>query len=467
MSCVGVIHALRSDSRPTTIQNVTSLSKYLSATKILNVNAFGLVPTVIHLDVVILTYDFLALRTWPIWNILLKRVESVLRAAQIRIAMPQDDYTCCDVLDKFICDFGITHVYTPITRDLDVLYPKATTQSVTFGEALTGYVDEEELRRFSQFSRPFAQREVDLGQRVRRLSPHLGERAQIKWQLAEAFSDITEKAGFVCDVSTQSEDVLTGDSWYQFLGNTRFTVGSKGGASLADPKGKLADQVRRMRTRKPEIQDAEIWRRLKLQLGRSGDFAAISPRIFETSALGACQILMRDDYFDGFEPWVHYVPLDSESQVLNDVFGVMRDYERAGEIVRASQDFLINSGKYTYKRFFNQMIRNLSLETTSSSTEVLDSSSQLDGAIGSNGEALPWVQSYLARATASGSLRKVERFLSSGRFLYLNEDDKNWNMHVEANRNSLLLWVESLRSRKLIVESAAIPWRSVTSYLCV
>ena len=75
------------------------------------------------------------------------------------------------------------------------------------------------------------------------------------------------------------------------------------------------------------------------------------------------------------------------------------------------------------------------------------------------------MQSYLARATASASLRKVEKFLSSGKFLPLNEEDKKWNLHVEANRGSLLLWVESLRSRKLIVESIAIPWRSVSSYL--
>jgi hypothetical protein len=109
MTSVVVIHGLRADSRPTTVQNVLSHSRYFPADEVLNVNIFGLIPDVTQTDVVILTYDFLALRTWPIWNVLVKRVSSLIDAASTRIAMPQDDYTNCDVLDEAVCQLGITH----------------------------------------------------------------------------------------------------------------------------------------------------------------------------------------------------------------------------------------------------------------------------------------------------------------------------------------------------------------------
>ena len=70
MTRVVVINGLRGDSRPTTVQNVLALSRYLATDEILNVNICGLVPEVRKLSAVILTYDFLALRNRPIWKVL-------------------------------------------------------------------------------------------------------------------------------------------------------------------------------------------------------------------------------------------------------------------------------------------------------------------------------------------------------------------------------------------------------------
>lgn len=465
MSKVIVIHGLRANSRPTTVQNVLSISKYLSVDEINNVNGFGLMPEPFHSEVVILTYDFLALRTWPMWKTLVNRVRPVIESAEIRVAMPQDDYTFCHVLDEFICELKITHVYSPITNNLHVIYPRAVTKSLIFGEALTGYVDEMEFARVTKFAKPYSERALDLGQRVRLLPPHLGARASDKGAVAVSFSKLAAQRGFRCDVSTRDEDVLLGDDWYRFLGNTRFTVSAKGGASMADPRGRLADQVRRMRLRKAAIQDDEIRTCLKTNRGRPGNFAAISPRIFEAAAMGVCQILKRDDYLEGFEPWKHYVPIDSVSRLDDAVIKVMRDHERAIDIVRSSQEFLIYSGNYTYKRFLQRVADEVGLTTTISAPQVSDSSSELDAAIGDNGLALCWVQSYLARAFANGALRRVEKSLNSGKFLALHESDNEWASHAESSLQSLLLWVEALRSKRLIVESVAIPWRSASSYL--
>lgn len=304
-------------------------------------------PEPVHSESVILTYDFLALRTWPMWKTLVNRVRPVIESAEICVAMPQDDYTFCHVLDVFICELKIPHVYSPITNNLHVIYPKAVTKSLIFGEALTGYVDEMEFARVTKFAKPWSERGLDLGQRVRLLPPHLGARASDKGAVAISFSKLAAQRGFRSDESTRDEDVLLGDDWYRFLGNTRFTVGAKGGASMADPKGRLADQVRRMRFLQPAVQDDEIRIRLKSQRGRLGDFSAISPRICEAAAMGVCQILKRDHYFEGFEPWKHYVPIDSVSRLDDAVIKVMRNHAQATGIVEQSQEFLIHSGNYT------------------------------------------------------------------------------------------------------------------------
>lgn len=462
MSSVAIIHSLRHDSRSTTVQNVLSFSRYLPADSIHNVNAFGLIPEKTQFDAVILTYDFLWLRTWPIWSTLTNRIADIIHAASVRVAMPQDDYVCCDILDQFLCDYSITHVYTPILHDLGVLYPKATAKGVHFETALTGYVDEHTFARVQSFSRAFPDRAWDLGQRVRLLEPHLGSEATAKGQIALNFVREANAAGFKCNVSTKPEDVLLGDDWYRFLGDSRFTVGALGGASLADPKGRLTDHVRRMRVRHPEISNDEISQKLNLSSGRKGNFTAVSPRLFESAAMGVCQILQPGQYLDGFEPWVHYVPLDKFMTGSKRVFEVMRDHGHAQQIVDASRSFLIDSEKFTYRYFLLRLAKEIGLRRSKTETLVSDSSVMLDPAAAPNGQNLKSLQKTLRSYALKGKLRRLERDLSSERAVHVSNACTKDHF---PNSLALLPWIREFRNGRLLVESLSVPWRSASSYL--
>jgi hypothetical protein len=465
MSAVAVIHSLQADSRPTTIQNVLTHSRYLPVADILNVNIFGLIPEVNQLDAVILTYDFLWLRTWPIWDLLVKRVQHLIESAEVRIAMPQDDYVCCNLLDEFICKYDISHVYTPITNDLNVLYPRAISRGVNFGEALTGYVDDRLFTRVKRFSRPFSDRDLDLAQRVRLLEPHLGSEAARKGEMALAFANEAQLAGFSCDVSTRLEDVLLGDDWYKFLGNTRFTIGSKGGATIADPRGHLSDQIRRMRLRSPDISFEQMQTKLRMRNSRRGSFTAISPRIFESAAMGVCQILRLDSYFEDFEPWVHYLPVGDHLSGIKRVFDLMRDHGRSIEVVDAAYELLIGSGRYTYRSFLTQLAIDVGLKLDTSVTRVVDSSEVLDEAIGGRGELLHDLQTYLIFTVAHGSLGRLERQLLTGSGFHSCFENMRLLSHLENNKGSLLAWVQGIKRKSLIIESLSIPWRTTSSFL--
>lgn len=463
-SRVVVLHALRDDSRATTISHAACFGRYISDYKVEYINVFGELPTNKSSDLVIVTYELVELRNLPIWIDLVDRMQPFLQNSKLRVLMPQDDYSRSAVLDEFIVAQNFDFVFTPATKDLERLYPRSFKQGVKFREALTGYFDESNGEYWKNYSKPFRERTVDLGQRVRLLPPNFGDVAGRKGRLAVAFAKQAENAGFICDVSTNPEDVFVGDAWWSFLGNSKFTVSRRGGASMTDPTGRLADRVRRFQMRYPNASMDEVRKGTSLRGGLQGDFSAISPRLFEAAALGVCQILEPGDYVDGFEPWVHYIPLSEDFSNIGAVFQCMRDLDRCTQMVKASQDILLSSGKFSYASFVEGFRKEINLE--SGPTGVFgwsDSSDGFDGVSGQTGDALRWVQDYVVRAYLQKRITEAINSLSDGNLLILDSSDVKWADHAVAQRSSMILWLEAFLAPHFPIESFVFPWRTLTS----
>lgn len=446
MTKVLVIHGLRFDSRLTTLQHTLSFARHLEGCEVTYVNGLGLVnhPSATEqYDLVILTYELMSLRNTPFWKEVAKRVRPLIETARARVVMPQDDYSSCSILDDFIVDNQVDHVFSPITRDLEMLYPRSTALGVSFSEALTGYWESGTELPVDEFRKSFESRTVELGQRVRYLPPQLGDSARRKGELAIRFAELAERAGFVCDVSTRNEDVLTGSDWWKFLGNIRFTVGRLGGASIGDPKGRLAMRVHRMQLRRPSITYDEIERRLRTKMLPHGDFSAISPRLFECAAMGVCQVLERAHYFDGFEPDVHYIALEPDMSNIDDVFAKMRDFDLCRSIVEHARDLLIDSGRYSYRRFVRAMVETTtgeSLEAEQSEVRIRDLDEEL---------------------FAGCSVDDVEEVKRRTRNAVL----RSWGALGPKLSGLEEIWFEHFRKNELMVESLTIPWCSARQFL--
>lgn len=459
-----VLHALRSDSRSTTISHAACFGRHISDYQVEYVNIFGVIPEEIASELVIVTYDLASLRNLPIWRVLVERMKPILNASALRVLMPQDDYTKSDVLDEFVCNFNFDFVFTPLTRDLEQIYPRSIRRGVQFREAFTGYLEDSNLKFLEKFSKPFVDREIDLGQRVRFLPPQFGKEAGRKGYLAVEFAQRAISEGFACDVSTDPKDTLIGDSWWEFLGNTRFTVSRRGGASIADPKGLLADRVRRLRLRHPGATMEFLRKRVSLRGGREGDFSAISPRLFEAAALGVCQILEPDDYVTGFEPWVHYIPLLGDLSNIEEVFQTMRNLDRCSEIVEQSQKLLIYSKEFSYSSFVERFREEINLERGETGVFVSrDSSDALDGITRRSGEDLMWVQDYVIRAFMKNQLSNAIIAVTKGELLIIDDIDIKRANLVAQHKESLHLWLEAFLNRRFPIESFVIPWRTITS----
>ena len=242
-----VLHALRDSSRNTNVEFAESFGMHAKGREVHYLNLYGLVASreieCSYYDLLIVTYEVLIDRALVYWPEIAKRIIRISKSAAKTILLPQDDYTFSKRLDDLAIACRVSTIWSPIAKDVTLLYPQASQRGVSFMHALTGYVETKRSRTYELFSKSFGDREIDLGQRVRRLPSNFGKIAQRKAEIATKLSQELGARGFRIDVSTKLEDSFSGLEWLAFLGNTRFTVSRHGGAGIGDPLNKMANEV--------------------------------------------------------------------------------------------------------------------------------------------------------------------------------------------------------------------------------
>ena len=352
-----VIHALRPTSRQTTIDHLLAFREHLPDADVQYLHFAQPLPKGIldqvEPDLLIVNYDYLNYRFTPLWPYIKSRHRNLARQSRKVVAIAQDDFWAHRLLDNWCMSWKVDRVLTPIDNDLHILYP-GTIKRAEFRTVLTGYAPTS-----AESSDPLSARPIDLGQRVRVMPAHLGAYAQEKAHQTIEFSRHAREAGFVVDVSTRVEDGMVGADWLKFLRRCKFTVGMKGGASIADPYGLLYARVEARRQRHAHNHGTPDL--IPFLRRRDGEhrFTAISPRLFEAAAAGTCQVLRLDDYLGALEPWVHYLPLNHDFSNVQDVLLAMRDMERCQEVANNSQEQLIDSGKFSYQRLVDDAVNGL------------------------------------------------------------------------------------------------------------
>jgi hypothetical protein len=344
--------------RDTTFDFAGAFGRHLQGAEVEYMNIFG-IPASREMEnkyhLAILTTDLLGLRSAPCWNDVQKRLVRLTRNIPKIVMFPQDDYTYSSRLDRLASVLNVFQIWTPISTDLEKLYPKSIRRGVAIKSSLTGYIEGGFQEKYLSFSKAFLDRTVDLGQRVRFLPAQFGAIGIRKAKLATEFARKAREKGFRVDVSTDEKQTLYGDDWLRFLGNTRFTISRKGGASLADTRNSMALSLIYLAGLFPKVKP---WLRdlLACRFGvRSGKFSAESPRLFEAAALNVCQVLEEDEYLDGaLRPWVHYIPLRPDFSNVEDILSFMKDEKKCSTIIASAKNELIESGKYTYSTFINR-----------------------------------------------------------------------------------------------------------------
>lgn len=241
-----------------------------------------------------------------------------------KIALPQDDYDCSAVLDRWMVDWQIDKVYTVCPEHWDKLYPRYLQRGGNLALGYTGYITNDLISR-SKVLHDISKRKVDVCYRAIKLLPNFGSLGMMKSEIASLFSKATENHNLIKDVSTETKDVIPGLKWLDFIESARCTLGSNSGSSLLDPEGEIRRCVNSILDVEPEASFEEVEANCFPGLDSNYIFTAISPRVLEAGMLKTAQILIPGPYSGFIEPWEHYIPLKEDMSNIEEVVSAIKD----------------------------------------------------------------------------------------------------------------------------------------------
>jgi hypothetical protein len=257
----------------------------------------------------------------------------------VKIAFPQDEYDCNELLDEWMCEWRVDIVYSVIAEHWDILYPKYhKTGDIRLG--YTGYVDEALM---DIKTKPFDLRQIDVGYRARKLLPYFGEIGETKWTIGRDFTKRAELASLNVDIELGERGALLGKDWLDFINNSKFTLGANSGSSLLDPRGKIQHDVRDYVMHRPEAPFEDVEAACFPGLDGQYEFTAISPRIMEAALLNSCQILVEGRYSDLIEPWEHFIPIKGDTSDFERVLEAMKDQSAVQKMISRCRSAILDT----------------------------------------------------------------------------------------------------------------------------
>jgi hypothetical protein len=278
----------------------------------------------------------------------------------LKIAIPQDEFIYTAPLNDFIREFGVSHVLTCADeRDWHTIYNGIDREKTTLRTVLTGYIDDATVKHIRNRRKSLNDRKIDIGYRAWKAEYWLGEHGMQKTWIAALFQEKGEKAGLVTDISMEEKDVLHGNDWFDFLLACRATIGVEGGGSVLDPDGVIRQKTNEYLDQNPGASFLQV--REACFPGEDGriHLACLSPRHFEASITGTCQVLVEGRYNGIFEPWKHYIPLKKDHSNMDEIIEYLKDHEKTAALVEQAYHDIVQSGKWSYKSFIQEIERQI------------------------------------------------------------------------------------------------------------
>jgi hypothetical protein len=348
-----------------TIQTYLYCWRHYSRHDVVHVNiGLGFPETLISrldIDVVIFNTIFLGMRWSPeIFRKFTARCTYLKELECIKIAMPQDEFLNTDLLNVFINDFHVTHLLTcAYEPDWPTIYDRIDRNKVKITTVLTGYLDPDTIRRIEQKKRQPRERDIDLGYRAWKAEYWLGAHGQHKVRIAEVCEKAGAQLGLKTDISMRVEDVLAGDSWFDFLLRCKATIGVEGGASVLDRTGEIRRKVDSYLKLHPTATFEEVKSACFAEEDHRIELACISPRHLEACATETLQFLVEGAYNGILQPWRHYVPIKKDYSNIDNVLTVLANTAEMKKITDAAYRDVIGSGKWTYINFVRDIERTI------------------------------------------------------------------------------------------------------------
>lgn len=278
-----------------------------------------------------------------------KAVDWLKSISAVKVATPQDEYINSKFVNDFIDEFNVKLVFSVQPENVwSQVYPRALQRGFEIKHILTGYIDDELADRFSSDDKWVdSKRQIDIGYRTTGLPPAwYGRHAMLKAQIADEFLIACGNSKLILDINPSESGTISNDSWYDFLGNCRYTIGTEGGTSILDYDGSIKNATDSYLKSCPNATFTEIERHCFPN--RDGQFPgyALSPRHLEACLTRTAQILVKGEYSGVLKPWAHYIPLEKDFSNIAEVIGLLNNEEFRLDLVNRCYSDIVLSGAY-------------------------------------------------------------------------------------------------------------------------
>jgi hypothetical protein len=278
-------------------------------------------------------------------------MDKLKRYKGLKIEFIQDDYRWVNQATATARDVGIKVLFTvapePAAGKLyDELLP-----GVRRVLTLTGYVPENLANRPMA---PLQSRRLDVAYRARDLPFWLGRLSREKALIGQGFAERAPAYGLRIDISSRETDRIYGARWVDFMSSTRATLGTESGASIADFDGGAERAVRAYLRTHPAAPFHEAHRAVLEPYEGNVVVNVISPRVFESAALGTALVMFPGYYSGVVSPGRHYIPLEKDFSNMDEVVAQLRDDALLSRIVAQAGEDLIRSGRWGYATFIRE-----------------------------------------------------------------------------------------------------------------
>lgn len=270
---------------------------------------------------------------------LLCTYDFVRRSSACKVALPQDDYDCSEILDDWVVAWGVDRVYSVCAENWDLIYPRyVKTGDIRLG--YTGYVSDDWIRAWKR-PKAFSERSIDVSYRATRLPANFGSVGHLKSAIAERFVAAVPEGRLKLDISIDKKDLIPGHRWHDFLEDSRFCLVTPSGSSLLDPRGKLRASVTAYAERHPRADFQTVERACFPGQDRLRSFTAISPRNIEAALAETVQIATPGNYSNLMRAGEHFISLDENCSNVNEVLRSMNDAPLVDRIRRSCKEALL------------------------------------------------------------------------------------------------------------------------------
>jgi hypothetical protein len=266
----------------------------------------------------------------------------------VKLAIPQDEYDHCEVLDEWLLELGVSGIFTNFDENYrKILYPLMSSQA-SFYRCFTGYIDDLIAKQYAEKLPPTEARPYDIVYRASHLPYWFGSQGQLKHEIGDIIGQRALEYGLNCNISTRLEDTIVDNQWFDFLASGKTIIGCESGSSALDRRGEIKAQIQHILKENPQLSFAEVSALMPVGWDEYR-FFAISPRHFEAIITKTCQILVEGQYDGVLEADRHYIPLKRDFSNLTEVLEKVKDSKLIEEITERAYQEIYLSGKNNYQ----------------------------------------------------------------------------------------------------------------------